>query len=460
MFDVEYSTDGTTWINLESFNQNTLTTSFSKRTLDLSSLSGSTVQLAFHAWENYYANGVYLDDVNLISSSTPSWAYIVGGSPHTGSIAPGGPQQNVTIQLDAGGLPDGTYTTDIIVESNDPFEQYVAIPLTLHVQTPGISVSNSYLFFGYVVLGNSSTRQFSIENPGNSYLVGTLSAPSQYEVALAGRDQVTRDSNRQRVESARIEPFESFSDFSDGSQTRNSILFSVPAGGSRTYDIIYTPDVIGDHEDILTIAHNAPGEDKTISLWSTVITQPTVLTGNVTSIQPYSAIVSGQVTATGGISVSSRGICWDTQVMPTTDDPHNQEGSGLGTFSSTLNNLIPNTHYYARAYAVNAAGTSYGIQVDFTTLSLGPPETPENVVISVTDSGVLLSWSEVTDADEYAIYRSDDPSAINWGTAIGTTSGTSWLDMEPLRNGKAFYFITAVRSVRIERSDDSVRLRE
>jgi hypothetical protein len=44
-------------------------------------------------------------------------------------------------------------------------------------------------------------------------------------------------------------------------------------------------------------------------------------------------------------------------------------GSGTGSFSATLTGLSPNTTYYARAYATNAQGTSYGSQVSFTTES-------------------------------------------------------------------------------------------
>jgi hypothetical protein len=43
-------------------------------------------------------------------------------------------------------------------------------------------------------------------------------------------------------------------------------------------------------------------------------------------------------------------------------------GTGEGAFSGTLTPLVKNTTYYARAYATNTYGTSYGQQVSFTTL--------------------------------------------------------------------------------------------
>jgi hypothetical protein len=47
------------------------------------------------------------------------------------------------------------------------------------------------------------------------------------------------------------------------------------------------------------------------------------------------------------------------------------DGSGTGSFVSTLTNLAPTTTYYTRAYATNSVGTAYGSVVSFsTTLSL------------------------------------------------------------------------------------------
>jgi len=43
------------------------------------------------------------------------------------------------------------------------------------------------------------------------------------------------------------------------------------------------------------------------------------------------------------------------------------DGSGTGTFTSSLTGLTPNTTYYVRAYATNSVGTAYGNEVSFTT---------------------------------------------------------------------------------------------
>ena len=100
-----------------------------------------------------------------------------------------------------------------------------------------------------------------------------------------------------------------------------------------------------------------------------VITLPVVSTGQVSGVNANSANVAGNVTATGGGTVSARGICWSTAANPTVNNSKSTEGSGPGTFSTRLSGLNAATIYYVRAYATNETGTSYGEQVQFTTES-------------------------------------------------------------------------------------------
>lgn len=96
---------------------------------------------------------------------------------------------------------------------------------------------------------------------------------------------------------------------------------------------------------------------------------PSVVTSNVSNITSSSAKCGGTVTGDGGVSVTSRGVCWGTSQNPTTSDNIKTSGSGVGNYNVTLNNLSPNTTYYVRAYATNSEGTGYGEQKKFTTES-------------------------------------------------------------------------------------------
>ena len=95
---------------------------------------------------------------------------------------------------------------------------------------------------------------------------------------------------------------------------------------------------------------------------------PAVTTGSVTSITAISADVAGTVVGDGGSEVTARGICWSLLPDPTLADNFTVNGTGLGSFTGTATPLSGGTTYHARAYATNTHGTSYGSDVEFTTL--------------------------------------------------------------------------------------------
>jgi len=86
-----------------------------------------------------------------------------------------------------------------------------------------------------------------------------------------------------------------------------------------------------------------------------------------TNVAEKTAVVGGQVSSAGGGAVTTRGICYSTSGSPSTSNFTVTVGSGTGSFQATLTNLSAATMYYARSFAINAYGTSYGNQVMFTT---------------------------------------------------------------------------------------------
>ena len=95
---------------------------------------------------------------------------------------------------------------------------------------------------------------------------------------------------------------------------------------------------------------------------------PTVTTNQVTNIQQNSAVCGGNVVDAGGATVTARGVCWsNTTSLPTINNSHTNNGSGTGSFTSTMTGLTAGTTYYVRAYATNSAGTGYGVTRTFTT---------------------------------------------------------------------------------------------
>ena len=93
-----------------------------------------------------------------------------------------------------------------------------------------------------------------------------------------------------------------------------------------------------------------------------------VTTTAASSIGLATATSGGNITADGGSSVTARGVCWATAANPVATGLHTTDGSGLGTFTSSITGLSANSTYHVRAYATNANGTYYGEDLTFSTL--------------------------------------------------------------------------------------------
>ncbi len=112
-----------------------------------------------------------------------------------------------------------------------------------------------------------------------------------------------------------------------------------------------------------------------------------VVTAMPTDITATSAVVGGTVTLPEGTHVFLCGVCWGTAPSPDIDGGHTDEGTGIGSFSGTLDGLTPNTTYYVRAYAVSDYGLTYGNEVSFSTIPIWTIEATSNPTEGGTITG-------------------------------------------------------------------------
>ena len=95
---------------------------------------------------------------------------------------------------------------------------------------------------------------------------------------------------------------------------------------------------------------------------------PTVTTSPVIIDSETSVTCGGEVLSDGGDPITARGVCWSTNSSPTISDDHTTDGTGTGSFVSSITGLQPGLTYYVRAYATNSStGTGYGNEVSFIT---------------------------------------------------------------------------------------------
>ena len=171
----------------------------------------------------------------------------------------------------------------------------------------------------------------------------------------------------------------------------------------------------------------------------------TVTTSGITNITVTSATGGGEVTDDGGFAVQMRGICWSTTPNPTINNSHTVDGSGLGSFTSSMTNLEPNTTYYVRAYAKSAAGTAYGSQIKFATMS-GLPTVNTHTVTSISAHSAV-GGGEVLDDGGYPVVRrgvcystTPDPTLSDAHTTDGAGLGVFVSQLTNLTSGTSYYY--------------------
>ena len=114
----------------------------------------------------------------------------------------------------------------------------------------------------------------------------------------------------------------------------------------------------------VTDAGTVFGEEKTFTTKNGI---PVLTTASVTDIGRHEATCGGTIIDDGGLTITERGVCWSTSPNPTIMDNYVVSGMGVGDFVSSITGLTISTTYYVRAYATNAASTTYGNEMEFTT---------------------------------------------------------------------------------------------
>ena len=139
---------------------------------------------------------------------------------------------------------------------------------------------------------------------------------------------------------------------------------------------------------------------------------PTVSTDTCEVLSPTQAAVIAELESMGTLSVTEVGVCYRTTILPSVNDYCVSYSSIQmpGSYQCLLNNLQPNTTYYARAYAKCPLDiVVYGNQVSFTTheyvdlgLSSGLLWATCNVgASSPEDYGDFFAWAETEPKSTY-----------------------------------------------------------
>ncbi len=220
---------------------------------------------------------------------------------------------------------------------------------------------------------------------------------------------------------------------SDGSLPATTFMHLAPGS-----DLIDTGTDVG-----ITYSGSAP--DLGAFETNASVSLATVTTTAISSIAYTSATGGGTVSSAGGGTVTVCGICWNTSGNPTASDSHTSDGTGTGTFTSSLSGLTAGTLYYVRAYATNGAGTAYGLAVSFTTTSAVVPTLSTTAISSISYT-TAASGGSITDSGGAAVSArgvcwntSGSPTISDSHTSDGAGSGTFVSALSGLSTGASYY---------------------
>jgi hypothetical protein len=136
------------------------------------------------------------------------------------------------------------------------------------------------------------------------------------------------------------------------------------------------------------------------------------------------ATSGGTITSAGDATVTSRGICWSTSHNPSIANDKTIDGSGTGSFTSSISGLIAEQTYYARAYATTSVGTAYGPEISFTTILVLTIGTPYRggVVAYLDNTGIHGIIAATADQSAGIIWHFE---RVLWSTEVSGAKATS-----------------------------------
>lgn len=135
------------------------------------------------------------------------------------------------------------------------------------------------------------------------------------------------------------------------------------------------------------LAYAGTNKSDSVKINFTPFFPASVITGVISDLTTTSVTITGDVLFAGGDSVISRGVCWSTSPNATINNSRTKDGTGSGKFSSVISGLLPGFTYYAKAYAENSRGVSYGIEISFTTN--GAPKVSTSSIQSIAAISAL-----------------------------------------------------------------------
>jgi uncharacterized protein (TIGR02145 family) len=157
-----------------------------------------------------------------------------------------------------------------------------------------------------------------------------------------------------------------------------------------------------------------------ITFTTPVPTTPSLTTTTLSSITSVSVATGGSVVNNGGAPITARGVVWDTLTNPLVTKNRSINGSLNNIFLDTIRGLAGSRVYYVRSYATNSAGTAYGNELTFTTLTPVVPTVTINPIDLITNVSARSGGAITSDGGAAILSK-----GVVWSTFVNPTISNS-----------------------------------
>jgi hypothetical protein len=176
------------------------------------------------------------------------------------------------------------------------------------------------------------------------------------------------------------------------------------------------------------------------------VSEATVTTSAASSVSETTTTFNGNVTSTGGLSVTERGFQYGLTTSYGTSS--SDTGTfGTGTFNKAITGLTCNTIYHFRAFAINSQGTSYGSDLTFATSAcpVFAPTVTTDAATNIVENSVTIAGNVTDTGGSDILDRGFDYGLTTTYTDVvgivgSAGTGAFSADIENLECGTLYHF--------------------
>jgi hypothetical protein len=354
-------------------------------------VTGGTVTILAAAGSNNSSNWIALSNLALPSDADNQplvslrWIVTSTTSVGNGTVSSGGTSRISAVYVK--GMVAGTVNNYVTGYNNLSVGNVTSYAVT------GLAQNTNYF---YVVrseaLGVSSlnSNEISVTTPGTpSLTAGTITGfGSQCINTTAGPNSFTLSGSNLTSADVTVGPLSgySFSTTSGGTYTSSLTIAPVSGTVNETIYVKFTPTAVQSYNGNIAVGGGGASSINVAVTGSGINTPATVTTGAASSVTTTTATAAGSITSNGCSNVTAYGIEYSTTNGFANGAGTQAASSNLsgGNFTSALSGLVASTTFYYKTYATTSAGTSYGAQQSFTTLT---PATPSLTAGTLTAFG-------------------------------------------------------------------------